>query len=694
MRNFHNCMKNICILVFSLFAFLPFIDGARAENVSPSEATAKLVASTTAAANLNATSQIALLESNLAELKRDLFRDAVEALENGDLDTFSTLKNQSTDYILYPYLEYFDLRNRLSSASDEELMAFIDNNKDTPLSYKVRTQWLYRLAEDQRWEQYLKVYKQQSGAKLRCAYHHARLATNNAKKTYRSVMKATTHLWKVGNKQPKECDYIFSKFEKSKYLTTPLIWERIENAMNKGNTKLAIELSKKLSSRDRRAVELWTKVHKNPAKYLESKQLRRSSLVNRKIIIHGTKRLARRNAEQARDLWGKLQHKRGFGKEQIGEMQRYIALRSSYQRHPKAYTWLNEIGKKWVDDDVLYWRAMSALRLQDWKALDKSISALPAREKEEAKWQYWQARAWEQLGKKEEAKEMFQQVASQTNYYGFLASDRLGVSYSFNLEPLPRDEKIIQEISQLPGVLRARELYLVDQQDDARREWAIATRKFNEEWLKQAALLSHDWEWHHNAIMTVAQTPHRKDYNIRFPTPFRDLVVSNANAHGIDPSLIFGVARRESAFRPNARSSVGALGLMQLMPGTARLESKLLGRNRPTYSEILDAENNILLGSSYLNRMLERFGGNQALATAAYNAGPRRVDSWIPTDNPVSSDIWVDTLPFKETREYVRAVMAYSAIFDWKLEQKITPITSRINDVISKDALTALNSVN
>jgi len=694
MRYLNNCIKYIPIFLCSLAVYLPFIDGVRAENVHSPEATGNLLASATANANLSASSQIALLESNLTELKRALFRDAVEALENGDLDTFATLKNQSTDYILYPYLEYFDLRNRLSSASDEELMTFIEAYKETPLSYRIRTQWLYRLAEDQRWDQYLKVYKQQGGAKLRCAYQHARLATNNSKKTYRAVMKATAHLWKVGSEQPKECEYIFSKFEKSKYLTTPLIWERIDNAMEKGNTKLATEVSKKLGSRDRKAIELWVNVHKNPAKYLESKQLRKSSLVNRKIIVHGTKRLARRNAEQARELWGKLQHKRGFGKEQLGEMQRYIALRSSYQRHPNAYVWLNEVEKQWVDDDVLYWRAMSALRLQDWKALEKSIDDLPAKEKDEPKWQYWQARTWDQLGKKEQAAELFKQIATQTNYYGFLASDRIGASYSFNLEPLPRDEKVIQEISQLPGIQRARELYLVDQQDDARREWAIATGKFDNERLKQAALLSHDWQWHHNAIMTVAQTPHRNDYNIRFPTPFRELVFNNANAHGLNPSLIFGIARRESAFRPNARSSVGALGLMQLMPGTARLESKLLGRNRPTYNEILDAENNILLGSSYLNRMLERFGGNHALAAAAYNAGPRRVDSWIPTTDPVSSDIWVDTLPFKETREYVRAVLAYSTIFDWKLEQKMTTVSSRINDVISKDALAALNSVN
>ena len=691
MRYFNNCMNP---LLFFVCAIATSASSAWANGAPKTEAVNTIATSVATSASLNASSPIALLESNLTELKRALFRDAVDALENGDLDTFKSLKAQSTDYLLYPYLVYYDLRNRLSSATDEELMAFIDVYASTPLSYRIRTQWLYRLADDQRWEQYLKVYKQQGGAKLRCAYLHGRLATDRSKKTYKKTMLDTKKLWVVGKEQPAECGYIFNKFENSKYFSTQLIWDRIDNAMEKGNNKLAQDLSKKLGSRDRKQVELWVKVHKNPTKYLKSKKLRKRNIVNRKIIIHGVKRLARRDAEQAKEYWSELQRKRGFGRKDLGEMQRYIALRSSYQRHPKAYAWLNEINKQWVNDDVLYWRAMTALRMQDWKALQKNINDLPKKEKEEPKWQYWQARALEQLGKKEQAARLFEEIAAQTNYYGFISADRIGASYSFNMEPLTRDEQVIDEIAQIPGIQRAKELYFVDQQDDARREWARATRNFKSSKLKQAALLSHDWEWHYNAIMTVAKTPHRKDYDVRFPTPFRELVFNNANANDMDPSLIYGVARRDSAFRPNARSSVGALGLMQLMPGTARLESRLLGRDRPTYNEILKAENNILLGSSYLNRMLDRFGGNQALATAAYNAGPRRVDSWIPKSDPVSSDIWVDTLPYKETREYVRAVLAYSTIFDWKLDQKITTISSRMYDEISKDALTALNSIN
>jgi soluble lytic murein transglycosylase len=646
--------------------------------------------------NISASSApLATLESNLLALKRELFMDAVAALEIGDLDTFESLKEQNTDYLLYPYLEYYGLRNRLSSATDDELMTFINTYDTTPLSYRIRTQWLYRLAEDKRWDKFLEVYKGQGGAKLRCAYLEARLATDKSRKTKKEVLRDTKELWLSGKDRPAECDGIFRQFEKSNYLTGPLIWERIEKAMEQGNLSLAEELRGKLSSKGKRQVKLWIKVHKNPRKHLRSRQLRQRDLINRKIIVHGMKRLARRDAEDAKKLWeSSLRYKKGFGRQELGEMDRYIALRSAYQSHPRAYEWLNQVDDRWANDTVRYWRAMSALRDQNWKALQKSIDHLPQQEKDEPKWRYWLARAMQMQDKEQEANKLFAEIAEETNYYGFLAADRIDADYRFNLESLVRNDDEIVKIAQLLPIQRARELYLVEREDDAHREWRLATRKFNEEKLQQATLLAHDWGWHYNAIITVAQTPHRSDYDVRFPTPYRDVVLDNADANEISPSLIYGIARRESAFHSQARSRVGALGLMQLMPGTARLESRLLGRERPTYSEILDEENNILLGSSYLKRMLERFGGNNALAMAAYNAGPRRVDSWIPKSGAVASDVWVDTLPFKETREYVRAVLAYATIFDWRLNQNITRISSRMNNVISKDSLTALNSIN
>jgi soluble lytic murein transglycosylase len=206
-----------------------------------------------------------------------------------------------------------------------------------------------------------------------------------------------------------------------------------------------------------------------------------------------------------------------------------------------------------------------------------------------------------------------------------------------------------------------------------------------------AAVLAHEWQWHDNAIVTVAKANYFKDLDLRFPTPFEETIRMNAQTYDLNPSWIYGVMRRESAFNVTARSSAGALGLMQLMPHTARLTSRLLGLSKPSTSDILTSEQNILLGSAYLHRMLNKFDGNLVLATAAYNAGPNRVKQWLPKNNSIPADIWIETLPYKETREYVRAVMAYSTIFEWKLDEDITPLRERMRFIT--DPLSVANSL-
>ena len=372
MRYSLNCMKTLLFLVF-VTGSLVQANNALSDNFQtadttspPSSTPATVISSGTLSAGpLADSSPIGMLETKLVELKRGLFSDAVTALESGQLENFAALKAQSTDYVLYPYLEYYDIRNRLSSTSDEELMAFIDTYDTLPLSYRLRTQWLYRLAEDKRWDQYLKVYKGQGGTKLMCALLEAKLSTDNSSATEKSVLNSTRNLWLTGKDAPAECDTVFAKFEKSNLLTGQLIWDRIDLAMQSGNTTLATTLAKRLSSADRKKVDIWVDVHKNPRKHLSNKALRKNNLVVRRILVHGIKRLARRDAEDARSLWTDIKRRRGFGRSELAEIDKYIALRAAYQNHPHAYKWLKEVRNKAVDDDVRYWRAMTALRLQD-----------------------------------------------------------------------------------------------------------------------------------------------------------------------------------------------------------------------------------------------------------------------------------------------------------------------------------------
>jgi soluble lytic murein transglycosylase len=205
-------------------------------------------------------------------------------------------------------------------------------------------------------------------------------------------------------------------------------------------------------------------------------------------------------------------------------------------------------------------------------------------------------------------------------------------------------------------------------------------RYLDQDQIKQAATLASKWQWHDSAIRTVAKTPHRNDFSLRFPMPYKQQVQQHAQAQELDPSIIYGVMRRESLFDPLARSSVGALGLMQLMPSTARRVAKSLGMKRPRKSDILRVENNIRFGTHYLKTVMKRFDNNVALAAAAYNAGPGNVKRWLPKNSIMSADLWVETVPFKETRNYVQAVLAYSTVFDKSLGRS-TLMSSRMGDI-------------
>ena len=233
----------------------------------------------------------------------------------------------------------------------------------------------------------------------------------------------------------------------------------------------------------------------------------------------------------------------------------------------------------------------------------------------------------------------------------------------------------------MPAVVRARELLLVDQTTDARREWNLATRDFTQQQHQIAAVLAHQWQWYDYAIRTIAKGNYFDDLAIRFPTPFNDLVNKYSVKRKLEPAFVYGIIRRESAFNPQARSPVGARGLMQLMPATARQVSRKLKLKSPSRRDLYTPSFNINLGSTYISDMLKKYHGHRALASAAYNAGPHRVNKWLPEENELPADVWIDTIPFTETREYVRAILAYTALFEWKMNQNPTRLSEHLQPI-------------
>ena len=307
------------------------------------------------------------------------------------------------------------------------------------------------------------------------------------------------------------------------------------------------------------------------------------------------------------------------------------------------------------------------------------LDRLPDSHIDEDRWQYWRARSLEMTGKKEQAQVIYETISSERSFYGFLAADKLGKDYSLNNEQLDIDPELEKSVADMPAIQRASELFQLKRYLDARREWYATTRLFDENELQAAAKIAHSWNWHDRAIIALSKAKSWNDLQIRFPVKHQDQVYKNAERSEIDPAWIYAMMRQESAFMPDAISPVGARGLMQLMPATAKSVARKLKQKYPSKYELLQPEKNIRLGTAYLKEVYQRFE-NPVLAIAAYNAGPHRVKRWLP-EADMPADIWIELVPFKETRNYLKNVLAYTVIYAEKLDEKDIRMKQRMPSI-------------
>ena len=611
------------------------------------------------------------------ETQRQLFHDASYALQRNQISKFNRLLKQLDGYPAQPYLEYDHFRRNVSRLKPQQIELFLQRYADYPFAYHARGKWLDVLARRGDWEGYLQAFDDRSSTRLQCISFQARLKLGQLEGLDEEIGK----IWLRGYSQPSQCDTAFSYYLKSHGDPEQVIWSRIEKAFAARRPELALYLSKKLDATSRATVETWYRAHKRPEQSLRKLTDAKDSEHTRDIIVHAIDRLARKNSLKALEAWNLLGDQFAFSPEQKTQVELRIALSAAIQHKSEARALLASLNPEVMNDQAYLWLARIQLRSRDWPGLLNTINLMPAHLHEETEWQYWLSRSMEAEGQLSGSLSLLEKISTKSSYYGFLAADKLKREYRITQENAANDG--VDEdafLAENPHMLRARELFFLDRLVDAKREWFQALRYLDQDQIKQAATLASRWQWHDSAIRTVAKTEHRSDYSLRFPMPYRQQVLKQAQARKLDPSLIYGVMRRESLFDPLARSSVGALGLMQLMPSTARSMASSLGMKKPRQSDILHVENNIRFGTHYLRKVMNRFDNNVALAAAAYNAGPSNVKRWLPRDKNMSADLWVETVPYKETRNYVQAVLAYSTVFDRSLG-KNTLMSSRMGDI-------------
>jgi len=620
----------------------------------------------------------------LGEL-RERFVVAEAALRRGERVRLARLMEGLEDYPLYPYLEYADLRSRLHRARSGEIRAFLVEHADTPLGRRLRHAWLERLAQRGQWERFLDVYRHSPSVTMRCQWLRALLATGEEAEALSHV----EELWLVGHSQPPECDPAFAAWMKAGLMSRDLLWRRIELAFRAGRPGLAGYLAGFLEAHERGLVDEWRRIRVDPGRVTSAARLAGDAAIVERMLIYAMQRLAHRDTARAVATWEVLRERFAFTDSGIAEVHRAIGLTYAYRHDRDALYWLDAIPREHADESTKEWRVVTALRYGEWDRVLGELWDADGPDRDSERWRYWSARSLEALGWHEDAETLYSELANERSYYGFLAADRLLIPYRLGHRPLEYDRRELRMLAYRPGAMRARELYRLGRRIDARREWRELTRGMSNEELAKAAKLAHDMGWHGRAILTVARTPYRDDLELRFPLAYRDRVLRHARARAIDPAWMYAILRQESAFIPDARSPAGALGLMQIMPGTGKRIARRLRVSLEGRHQLLEEDTSLRFGSSYLRTLLDRLDEHPILATAAYNAGPHRVERWRPDEGALPADVWIESIPFSETREYLRRVLAYTTIYEQRLggdrvrlSQRLVPVAARAGELV------------
>ncbi len=596
--------------------------------------------------------------------QRQLYDEAKRALAKGDSGPYRRHASALRDYPLEPYLAYDDLTARLKTASNDEVEKFLAEHGDLPQASWMKLRWLRLLAARGDWRPFVAHYDPKMNfTELDCLYGQYQLISGQKEQGYATAEK----LWLVGKSQHNACDALFERWDDAGQLTEALRWKRAKLAVENGNYGLAKFLVKSLPTLNAQG-ELLLDVAQKPKLLSQPERFSPATETMGDVVSIGLRRLARANPEQALGLLDSYARRMSFSAEEKVSIARQIGLTLAKRFDPRALKVMAEYDPELRDDTVSEWRARLLLRMGRWDDVYALTQRFPEELANTNRWRYWKARSLELAKPKDErAVQLYQPVAGERDFYGFLSADRIQAPYKLNHQPLALDPKLIQKVRNTAGIRRAMEFHARGQIVDGRREWYHVSRLFSRDELVAQARLAYEMEWYFPAIRTISQAKYWDDLDIRFPMAHRSSLVNAAKAREIHPSWVFAITRQESAFMADARSHVGATGLMQLMPATAKETAKRFGIPLSSPQQVLNPNINIQLGAAYLSQIYGQFNGNRVLASAAYNAGPGRVRQWLKNADHLPFDVWVENIPFDETRQYVQNVLTYSVIYGQKL---------------------------
>jgi soluble lytic murein transglycosylase len=608
----------------------------------------------------------------------DTFLAARDAFTKWQPARLAELAPRLRGHVLEPYVEYWQLLMRLEGAAPGEVSDFLTRHDGALVAELLRREWLKSLARRGEWTLFAAAYPNlvQEDAEVTCFSLQQRARNGDA-----DAAVELRRFWNAPRDLPQGCVAVAENEISAGRLTNRQVWDRARLLLEARAMRAAARTMEWLPDAERPDAKTIDLIHSKPDKWLEKQTPDLSRRVNRELVLFALTRLAQRDVDDAVAHWTKLQPR--FGKEDQAYMWGQLASSAARSHHPSAVEWYARAAGATLTDEQLAWRARAAMRAGNWPEVKSAIDAMSVTARADATWIYWDARALRAAGDTAGAEQRFRRVAGEHNFYGKLATEELGDQVAVPGRTEMPTKADLEEAARTPGLARALALFRLDLRTDAVREWNWTLRGMSDRQLLAAAELARRYELWDRAINTAERTQSAHDFTLRFLAPYRDAFASGAKSQGIEEHWVLGLVRQESRFIVGARSSAGASGLMQLMPATARWMAKKNGMTDYSPSRVTDPDVNIALGTGYLRYVLDELDGSPVLAAAAYNAGPGRARRW-KAEQPLEGAIYAETIPFNETRDYVKKVMSNTMYYAALYGGEIKPLKSRLGTIPPK----------
>ena len=600
-----------------------------------------------------------------AQSADDQFLAAREAARAGDRVRLERLAPALHGYELEPYVDYWLLVPDLKDADPAVVRAFLGRHENSYLAEKLRGDWLRLLARKQQWELFDAEYGRllQPDQELTCHALQGRLARGDAR-----ALDDALPLWLSVLEPPESCYSVFEALIVDKRVLADAVWARIRRQFEANKIAAALYTMNYLPPSQTPERKLAQTVVDSPLPWLIRLPGDFSgNRMQRELAVLAIQRIARNEPSVAADQLERISASLRAGEKSWAWSQ--IARQAAQRHMPEAMAWYRQAGNAPLSDEVAEWKVRAALRVHDWASVRSTIESMSPALAAQPAWVYWLGRAYRAGGRLEEANALFGRIAGQPDFYGSLANDELGRPTMTPPKAPPASREELAQVAAIPAVQRAQAFFRLNLRTEGVREWSWALRGMSDRELLAASEIAVRAGNYDRAIAAADRTRSEHDYSLRYLAPYGDQVRPAARNQALDDAWVYGLMRQESRFVSSARSPVGASGLMQLMPATAKWVAGKIGLKDFNQARVNDTEINLLLGTSYMRLVLESLDNHPVLASAAYNAGPGRARKWR-AEAPLEGAIYTETIPFSETRDYVKKVMSnsvyYSALFDGK----------------------------